>query len=88
LYYLQIKFGPSEFVTEISGSRFAGTAYFFMTNLKIVTNVKTYGPFGTGLGVNPFNAVVPANKTVVGFFACVDHGTAVFSIRAIGVYTI
>ncbi|KAM0912619.1 hypothetical protein ACQ4PT_012680 [Festuca glaucescens] len=75
-----IKFCPTEFVKEITGT--VGDPDY-LSQLKIVTNVKTYGPFGPQDGKSPFNFTVPEDKTVVGFFAqCDDY------IRKIGVYTI
>jgi hypothetical protein len=76
----QIKFSPTEIVKEITGT--VGDADY-LSQLKIVTNVKTYGPFGPQDGKSPFNFTVPEDKTVVGFFAqCDDY------IRKIGVCTI
>jgi hypothetical protein len=60
-----------------------------LAGLTIVTNVRTYGPFGT-LPNSPsfngilFNATVPDDKTVVGFFAQAD----VNMVSKIGFYTI
>jgi len=75
-----IKFCPTEFVKEIAGT-FGDLDY--LSELKIITNVKTYGPFGCQGGKSPFSYTVPEDKTVVGFFAeCDDY------IRKIGVCTI
>jgi len=75
-----IKFCPTEFVKEITVE--AGDTNC-LSRLKIVTNVKTYGPFGPRVGKSQFNFTVPEDKTVVGFFAQCDE-----YIRKIGVYTI
>jgi len=75
----KITFGPSEFVQRITG---AGVVTA-LSALTIVTNVKTYGPFGTRTGTL-FNAPVPSDKTVVGFFVQADNNT----VTTIGVYTI
>jgi hypothetical protein len=48
---MQIKIAPSEIVTEVSGTIcvFGENAadYNSITSLTIVTNARTYGPFGT-----------------------------------------
>uniref|UniRef100_A0ACD5XXM6 Uncharacterized protein n=1 Tax=Avena sativa TaxID=4498 RepID=A0ACD5XXM6_AVESA len=80
LFTNEIKFGPSEFVKQITG---AGTLGSWLTQFKIVTNTNTYGPFGT-IPSQPFSYTVPENSTVVGFFA---ETLNVFVTR-IGVYTI
>uniref|UniRef100_A0ACD6AD37 Uncharacterized protein n=1 Tax=Avena sativa TaxID=4498 RepID=A0ACD6AD37_AVESA len=81
-----IKFGPSEFVKGISGGVYVNTSY--LTGLRIVTNVTTYGPFGTNPGIAPFNATVLADKTAVGFFVRLNQANANINISMIGVYTI
>ncbi|KAF7046075.1 hypothetical protein CFC21_055124 [Triticum aestivum] len=80
LFTNEIKFGPSEFVKQISG---AGTLGSWLSQLKIVTNTNTYGPFGT-IPSQAFSYTVPENATVVGFFA----ETLNVFITRIGVYTI
>uniref|UniRef100_A0ACD5WTC4 Uncharacterized protein n=1 Tax=Avena sativa TaxID=4498 RepID=A0ACD5WTC4_AVESA len=77
-----IKFGPSEYVKSITGANYTTTAH--MTALRIVTNVATYGPFGTYTGNTMFNVTVPADKTVVGFFVHLNN----IITPKIGVYTI
>ena len=53
---LQIMFGPSEYVKEISGhGHKANTSY--LCQLKIVTNYAEYGPFGDWTGI-PFRFTV------------------------------
>ncbi|XP_020197739.1 uncharacterized protein [Aegilops tauschii subsp. strangulata] len=80
LFTNEIKFGPSEFVKQITGG---GTLGSWLTQFKIVTNTNTYGPFGT-IPSQPFSYTVPENATVVGFFA----ETLNVFITRIGVYTI
>ncbi|KAM0839775.1 hypothetical protein ACQ4PT_060101 [Festuca glaucescens] len=71
-----IKLGPKEFVKEVSG-----TIDNVVSSLVLVTNVKTYGPFGQGQG-QQFVQTAPENTCVVGFF-----GRSGAAIDAIGVYT-
>uniref|UniRef100_A0ACD6A8M5 Uncharacterized protein n=1 Tax=Avena sativa TaxID=4498 RepID=A0ACD6A8M5_AVESA len=78
-----IKFGPSEFVKGLTGT--GNSTMNVICAFKIITNVATYGPFGNGTPTTTsFNATVPDDKTVVGFFA---HDQ-VNLISTIGVYTI
>jgi hypothetical protein len=70
--YLHINFGPSEIVKAISGLSQYRVPY--LSTLKIVTNVATYGPFGDYKGNIPFNVTVPNDQTVVGFFVCASDG--------------
>jgi len=79
---LQIMFGPSEYVKEISGhGHKANTSY--LCQLKIVTNYCEYGPFGEWTGI-PFRFTVPENETVVGFFGSYDTSF----VTKIGAYLI
>ncbi|KAM0839773.1 hypothetical protein ACQ4PT_060101 [Festuca glaucescens] len=71
-----IKLGPKEFVKEVSG-----TIDKVVSSLVLVTNVKTYGPFGQGQGQR-FVQTAPENTCVVRFF-----GRSGAAIDAIGVYT-
>uniref|UniRef100_A0ACD6A8R6 Uncharacterized protein n=1 Tax=Avena sativa TaxID=4498 RepID=A0ACD6A8R6_AVESA len=66
-----ITFGPSEFVKGLSGSSLPNKKC--LTDLKIVTNVTTYGPFGSTPGIRPFSFTMPADKTVVGLRAGVEN---------------
>lgn len=80
-----IKFGPSEFVKQITGIGVRGTApIVYLTNFRIVTNQKTYGPFGAWVGNDTsFCYIVPEDETVVGFFAYASD-----RVYKIGLYTI
>jgi hypothetical protein len=69
-------------VKEISGVTSSGVLH--LSALKIVTNVATYGPFGTNKGSIPFTATVLDDQTVVGFFANATDSL----VSRIGVYTI
>ncbi|XP_062201797.1 mannose/glucose-specific lectin-like [Phragmites australis] len=77
-----IQLGPSEFLTEISGTVGLCTKYHcnVVTSLKFITSARTYGPFGEGKGI-PFHSPVLGNASIVGFFA---HATGY--VDAIGVY--
>uniref|UniRef100_A0ACD5ZHM1 Uncharacterized protein n=1 Tax=Avena sativa TaxID=4498 RepID=A0ACD5ZHM1_AVESA len=79
----KIEMGPSEVVTAVSGTVGKIHGHTVITSLKIVTNRKTYGPFGNprfdGEGNNkPFSSAVPKGKSIVGFFGC--SGTFIDSI--------
>ncbi|KAJ1267112.1 hypothetical protein BS78_07G031400 [Paspalum vaginatum] len=85
----EIKLGPSEFVTEIKGTygpytygphgRVEG-----ITNLSIVTNLKSYGPYGVGKldTETSFSVPVKSGGSIVGFFAV----TGTYYVNALGVY--
>lgn len=62
---MQIQLGPTEFLKEVSGTYRSKV----VSSLKFVTNLKTYGPYGTTLDGTPFKATAPANSSIVGFFA-------------------
>ena len=79
---MQIKFGPSEFVKQITGIGGSGGTKS-VTKVKIVTNHTMYGPFGVRDGTAPFTSNVPEDETVVGLFVNVQT-----FIHSIGVYTI
>lgn len=55
-----------------------------ISNLTIVTNLKTYGPFGVAKleAANPINIPVKNNGSIVGFFAI----TGTYYVNSIGVY--
>jgi disease resistance protein RPM1 len=79
---LQIELGPTEFLKEVSGTIDSVVpAQLTISSLVLVTNVKTYGPFGPVRGQR-FNLTVPENTCVVGFYA--KSGGALDSI---GVYS-
>ncbi|TKW25027.1 hypothetical protein SEVIR_3G089500v4 [Setaria viridis] len=79
----RINLGPSEFVKEVSGTIGAYRHYNnIIRTLAIVTNVRTYGPFGNQLnGTAPFSIPVQNNSSIVGFFA-----RGQLYLDAIGVY--
>lgn len=79
--------GPSEFVKEVSGT-YGST--FNTTNVKslmLVTNVKSYGPFGNPSYDNvqgtPFRFTAEDGSAVVGFFGRSDR-----FLHSFGVYTL
>jgi hypothetical protein len=77
-----IELGPTEFLKEVSGTIDSVVpAQLTISSLVLVTNVKTYGPFGPVRGQR-FNLTVPENTCVVGFYA--KSGGALDSI---GVYS-
>jgi hypothetical protein len=78
----QIKFGPYEYVKEISGHGHKANISY-LCQLKIVTNLGEYGPFGDWTGI-PFRFTFPEHETVVGFFGSYDTAF----ITKIGAYTI
>ncbi|KAL6596660.1 hypothetical protein ACP70R_047303 [Stipagrostis hirtigluma subsp. patula] len=63
----QINFGPTEFVKEVSGTVGHAFSWTVVTSLKFVTNVRTYGPYGTENGT-PFSLPEKKNGSIVGFF--------------------
>ncbi|XP_052136620.1 disease resistance protein RGA5-like isoform X3 [Oryza glaberrima] len=78
---LQIHLDPSEIVTEVSGtcgpfSQFPSV----VTSLQLVTNLRSYGPFGQAKGTK-FRTRVKQNGSIVGFF-----GRSTIYLDAIGVY--
>uniref|UniRef100_A0ACD5X342 Uncharacterized protein n=1 Tax=Avena sativa TaxID=4498 RepID=A0ACD5X342_AVESA len=77
-----IEFAPSEFVTQVYGTMRYGenTEKNVIASLKIVTNVKTYGPFGIP-NTTTFNVPVYGDDSIVGFFA-----RAGSYVEALGVY--
>ncbi|OQU88821.1 hypothetical protein SORBI_3002G100832 [Sorghum bicolor] len=76
----RIKFGPSEFVKQITGAARHGG---WLSQFKIVTSHKTYGPFGVDAGAPSFSYTVREDELVVGFFANADT-----FVQSIGVCTI
>nr|AAY41607.1 Crs-1 [Agrostis stolonifera] len=70
-----IQLGTSETVKEIYGATgdYYGVATA-VTWLTIVTNVKTYGPYGKqSAGETPFHIVAPNNHSIVGFYGRVGE---------------
>ncbi|CAN6371948.1 unnamed protein product [Urochloa humidicola] len=73
--------GASEFVREVSGT----VGPFFsipnaITSFRLVSNLRSYGPFGVPQGT-PFSGKVKENNSIVGFF-----GRSGAYLHAIGVY--
>lgn len=67
-FLVQIRLGASEFLREVSGT----VGPFFsipstVTSLRLVSNLRRYGPFGVPLGT-PFCSKVKENNSIVGFF--------------------
>jgi len=79
---LQIELGPSEFLMGAYGTRgpFTNSPADVVTSLTLVTNARSYGPFGHG-GGRPFQVPMQGNSSIVGFFGCAGS-----YIDAIGVY--
>lgn len=74
-----IHLDPSEFLKEVSGT-VDSSGGGIITSLALVTNARTYGPFGGGRGI-PFKTPMQINGSIVGFF-----GRAGWYLDAIGVY--
>lgn len=79
---MQIHFGPSEFLLEVSGTTgpYVCAEVDVVKSIKLVTNAGSYGPFGSGGGTS-FKTSVQNNGSIVGFF-----GRAATFVHAIGVY--
>ncbi|KAJ1256764.1 hypothetical protein BS78_K312900 [Paspalum vaginatum] len=65
----EIQLGRSEYVREVSGTigPFDRAPAGVITSLSLMTNVRTYGPFGNVKGT-PFQIPVQSNGSIVGFF--------------------
>lgn len=74
---MQIDLGKFEQVIELSGSF---NIHNGITSLKLVTNERTWGPWGVG-DIKPFTITPPTGTTIVGFFARQEG-----RLNAIGVY--
>ncbi|KAF8700221.1 hypothetical protein HU200_034600 [Digitaria exilis] len=74
--------GPSEFLTGISGTidSYEDQSQV-ITSLMLVTNARSYGPFGRTQGT-PFQVPLQSNGCIVGFFGRADQ-----YLNAVGVYT-
>jgi hypothetical protein len=80
--HLQVEFGPSEFLEQISGTTAMHTYYGeIVTSLSFVTNTGNYGPFGETLG-NHFCSPVQNNCSIVGFFVNATN----YIIYSVGLY--
>ncbi|CAM0878982.1 unnamed protein product [Alopecurus aequalis] len=76
----EIRLGPDEYLTGIKGH--VGS-FMFITCLKsltLVSNLRTYGPFGKQDGMD-FALMAPAGGRIVGF-----HGRSAWLLDAIGIY--
>ena len=86
LLHVQITLGPDEFVTGVHGLYgFYGYGSDGVTGFTIVTNLRTYGPFGVRDSIKEpksFDIPVMNNGSIVGFFA---HRNKAY-VTAIGVY--
>ncbi|EAZ01021.1 hypothetical protein OsI_23055 [Oryza sativa Indica Group] len=71
-----VEFSPSEFLTGFSGT----TGHNVVTSLTLITNARSYGPFGQ-VGGAPFQVPMRNNASIVGFFGRADQ-----YLNAIGVY--
>lgn len=80
---LQIKFAPSQFLLEVSGTigPFVWAVADVVQTLTLVTNAGRYGPFGQVGGGTPFHSSIQSNDRIVGFF-----GRGGMFVYAIGVY--
>jgi len=75
---LQITLAPSEIIKQVLGTTGTVGGDTVVTSLTLVSNLTTYGPFGTTNGT-PFCSQV--NKTIAGF-----DGRAGEAVNALGVY--
>lgn len=68
---------------EVSGTVGDYEGETIVTSIKLVTNVKTYGPFGLNMAIDPspFIVPVPGGSTITGFYARSGK-----HLNAIGVY--
>ena len=85
MWRVQIDLGPTEFVKEVSGTygSYDGRAMTAMWSLKLVTNVRTIGPYGSSRGTS-FTFSAPPNNRIAGFFGSSEP----YSLNAIGAYTV
>ncbi|XP_048532904.1 interleukin-1 receptor-associated kinase 3-like isoform X2 [Triticum urartu] len=77
-----IQLGPSEFLTEVSGTIAFSAQYSsnVITSVMFTTTGRQYGPFGGGVGI-PFHSPVMSNGSIVGFFAHAE-----WVVESIGLY--
>lgn len=81
---MQIQLGANEFVKEVSGTHGVYQGEAIVTSIKVVTNLKTYGPYGEQKGTEtskPFSVPVQSGSVIAGFFARSGK-----HLNAIGVY--
>ncbi|XP_048532903.1 uncharacterized protein LOC125511547 isoform X1 [Triticum urartu] len=78
----KIQLGPSEFLTEVSGTIAFSAQYSsnVITSVMFTTTGRQYGPFGGGVGI-PFHSPVMSNGSIVGFFAHAE-----WVVESIGLY--
>uniref|UniRef100_A0ACD5Z0V7 Uncharacterized protein n=1 Tax=Avena sativa TaxID=4498 RepID=A0ACD5Z0V7_AVESA len=82
----EIQLGSSEYIKGLSGTIVAdfNGRKNVISSLTVVTNEKTYGPFGKGSGTGTaFQVPVPEGSSIEGFY-----GTTGNFMHSIGVYTI
>uniref|UniRef100_A0ACD5Z2V2 Uncharacterized protein n=1 Tax=Avena sativa TaxID=4498 RepID=A0ACD5Z2V2_AVESA len=81
-----IQLGSSEFVKGLSGTIVANYLGFLniISSFKLVTTVRTYGPFGSQVGGTSFQASVPEDATIEGFFGSSNQ----IYMTSIGAYKI
>ncbi|XP_009772162.2 putative late blight resistance protein homolog R1A-10 isoform X2 [Nicotiana sylvestris] len=72
---------PLEYLTGIKGTFRRCGIHLVINSLCFITNVKNYGPFGSGDGGTPFSFVMKEGGAIVGFHGC--YGAY---LDAIGVY--
>ncbi|CAD6343911.1 unnamed protein product [Miscanthus lutarioriparius] len=75
-----IDLDDAEYVKEVSGTYSLYGPYTVLTSFNLVTNNRTWGPWGTKNGTR-FCITAPANSSIVGFY-----GRSGSLIDAIGVY--
>jgi hypothetical protein len=76
-----MELGPSEFVKEVSGMVGVYKGETVVSAIKLVTNVKTFGPFGKGKDGTMFSVPVQGGSGIATFF-----GRSGKYLNAIGVY--
>ncbi|KAL6640640.1 hypothetical protein ACP70R_021763 [Stipagrostis hirtigluma subsp. patula] len=81
-----IRFGPAEFLVEVSGTYGTHFDNVLVMSLMFVTNIRSYGPFGNphhqNVPATPFRFRADENSSIVGF-----HGRSGQHLYSIGVYT-
>ncbi|KAM3391815.1 hypothetical protein ACQJBY_013119 [Aegilops geniculata] len=80
----KVELGPREILKAVSGTYVSrNNGQTVIESLKFVTDEGTYGPYGRTTGT-PFNADVPKDQSIVGFFGRADDTQLI----AFGVYTV
>ncbi|KAF2911613.1 mannose/glucose-specific lectin [Oryza sativa Japonica Group] len=75
-----IQFSLSEYLTGISGTIASSPYGVIITSLTLVTNTRTYGPYGQ-VGGTPFQIPIQIKGSIVGFF-----GRVGWYVDAFGIY--